>query len=148
MFDDMKVLLRAADMVERGWCQGRLMSVDGRVCAYGALMATLSGKKGHCEAFVTKLKLDGAVSRAVERICRKWLEFPEDIKNTFGWHAPWELLVTYNDEPDRTVADIAKLFREGAVRAALGDNVENVERQIATNSDKRQTVKTQELEPV
>lgn len=95
----------AADLIEeRGWCQGRLRDLAGQHCAMGALQAAgasnwdLEEFNGHAIRFLADR---GDRRRAY------WADIS----------GPWNSVVSWNDAPDRTAAQVTGMLR--AVASAL-----------------------------
>lgn len=60
-----KIILDALDILRRdGWCRGRLIDGEGRVCANGALVKALGGK------FVASIPLDYDMNKARAAVAR------------------------------------------------------------------------------
>jgi hypothetical protein len=81
------VLLKAAAIVERGWCQGAAVDIDGSRCLVGAFCLASDG---------AALDVSCAASRALERVigtvyCSQW-----------------------NDAPERTQAEVVAALRHAA----------------------------------
>ncbi len=81
-----ETLLDAADQLERrGWCQGRTVDNEGRMCALGALIA-VAGHATHDE-WLAHVKLQEVVGDRVD---------------------------LWNDAPERTKEDVVAAFRQAA----------------------------------
>lgn len=101
------VLRKAAEVLETdGWCQGNLSTLDGRVCAMGAVIwATHELWDGYKpgdqrrRVDVQELALDALGLRALGDGVRDSLLHP---------------VAVWNDEPGRTMADVVKLFGQVA----------------------------------
>lgn len=80
-----QALVRAAQKVEAGWCQGEMSTPDGRVCIYGAIEAVA-----------------GDPFLAVRMIRR--------VREVVGR----DFLGVWNDEPERTQQDVVRALRQAA----------------------------------
>ena len=95
------VLLKAASIVEQGWCQGALYRTNGvhntlvvqedaeQSCAVGAISRALFHLNGDHELLI-----------ATHRNLQKHLLFSE--------------IATWNDSPGRTAAEVAEAMRQAA----------------------------------
>ena len=93
-----RVMLDAADYIEEhGWCQGRLMSIDGRVCAVGALHQVVGWP---C--------MTPAAVEATTQLCC-------DATNHFMWVNRIVDIPKWNDWPGRMPEEVIAAFRRAAL---------------------------------
>lgn len=87
----------AAEIDQRGWCQGTLENKDGQVCTIGALVYAACGT------------LDCAFARS-----KAWWEARNLLAELHG------NIPAYNNAPGRSIEDIQLWFKEAAEQARLG----------------------------
>lgn len=104
MRPEQEVLAKAAEYIgEHGWCQGRSMDEEGRVCAMGAINAVLpiphDIRDLHAEA---RYLLAAAVARC---LLTKYID-----------NAPGRELtvISWNDDPSRTAEDVILAMKRAA----------------------------------
>jgi hypothetical protein len=98
------IFRRAAEVLrERGHCKGHLVGPDGSVCAHGALSVALKD----CGA-------TGLAPTVAQRLLR------DELARATGSRRLGPMAVPqWNDEPERTQADVEKLFLLAADRADI-----------------------------
>lgn len=106
MFDERDVLLKAASIVEQGWCQGSFYNVDEltgaeSVCALGAIMQAhrllgVPEPPGHPDGWAAGLLLRQTLNHRPSR---------EGLSVVPDW----------NDAPGRTASEVAEAMRTAAL---------------------------------
>ena len=94
------VLTQAADLIERdGWCQRAFRGDNGEHCASDALMRASGMAPGDTGSWEQKAMFDAACQYV----------YP----HTGGWGIP-----SWNDEPQRTQAEVVAALRAAAEQAS------------------------------
>lgn len=99
MSKDVPILLRkAAEVLDRdGWCQGRMDTPGGRRCALGALY-----------------KASSELSDGYHVEPDRWIEAREGAASSIVEHLSGEWILVWNDQPERRMSDVVKLFGQVA----------------------------------
>jgi len=102
-------LMKAAEIVEERWCQGRLGHTGMNVCALGAIGEVTCGHASRWEFSDTGIKAAGALAKVV---------YGEDSPlSSHGVYIP-----TWNDCPGRTKEEVAAAMRKAASMPMPGDS--------------------------
>lgn len=123
-----KVLLRAAELVERGWCQGTLgmKAVDQAHAVGDPLLDRPYRHLGHLSiqdqlVAADRLCLDGAVMLAIHEVTGQDLtavtqsSFYRAAREALKAALPsWTSYVSWNDMAGRTAEEVAALCRKAA----------------------------------
>ena len=96
------IYYRAAEIVERGWCQ-HVMSTHGKYCAVGAIRVACS-------------EIDMDTVTIAGRTSLFQLGLSRDTE---------EELMTWNDDPERTVEEVAAHLRMRGDNAGLMEKLKN-----------------------
>lgn len=101
---------KAAEIVEQGWCQGKLEDENGRCCALGAIGKAVHSDSWFWDHYGSDNSANGILaSKAAELIYQTRYTVDE------GTAVPEHYIVVYyNNDPERTQAEIVDLFKSVA----------------------------------
>lgn len=93
------VLERAADLIEaNGLAKGILKDDKGRHCAMGAILTVLDGR------------YDVSIGATIDALVATLPEYPTEYPEIL----PWSPVVLWNNDVDRTEAEVIEAFRQAA----------------------------------
>ena len=102
----------AADYLEQhGWCRGTLKDDSGRVCLVGSLLAVTGHWNETDKHFVIKGNGDARFRIAKAELCDYLGFMPHEDEFENG-----DILVEFNDKPERTSEDVVTTLRKAATR--------------------------------
>jgi hypothetical protein len=110
---------KAAEEVEKGWCQGDLADSEGNVCAMGALQAALFSREE--VPYVSPLAVDEAKLAYFTTLRDTAIDMIRRVKIAkclLSFGIPY-----WNDEPGRTKAEVADMWRMVAKEIANNEEV-------------------------
>lgn len=106
------VLERAADdIATNGLAKGELLNEDGQHCSIGAIGHAL-GHKMDLDGFVDYSAYDSGNLRQVASFLVHYL--PEETQEQNWPSVAWNVIVEWNNEPDRTAEEVVDTMRLAA----------------------------------
>ena len=111
--DWQKVLLKAASIVEEGWCQGTMHCNEEGAPTYSRETPDRSCATGAVERAFDLLRVGRYLDDSVFAAAGSALG--EHLDPKMEW-TPWLSIANWNDHPDRTATEVAEAMRQAATK--------------------------------